>query len=96
MAVDVTAFMADPWGMTFSCFVDLLGTPFYLIPLSVIAGALYIKTKDVAIVSMYLISSSALLLSAGMFTGLTDMVNLYVVIIAIGLGGLVVELFLRR
>ena len=96
MAVNVTEFMTDPWGNSFAVFTDLLGTPFYLIPLTVVAGALWMKTKDPAMVSLYMITTGGLLLSGSLFVGVMDMVMFYGIFTAIGIGGLFIELFLRK
>ena len=61
--------ISQPWNTIFSCFVDLLGTPFYLIPVSVIGAAIYIKQRNLAVVSMYLLTSAALLSSGSIFVG---------------------------
>lgn len=96
MAVNVTEFMTNPWGNTFAVFTDLLGTPFYLIPITVVAAALWMKTKDPAMVSLYMITTGGLLLSGSLFVGVMDMVMFYGVFTAVGIGSLFIELFLRK
>ncbi len=96
MAVNITEFMTDPWGNTFAVFTDLLGTPFWLIPLSVVAAALWMKTKDPAIVSLYMITTGGLLLTGNLFIGVMDMVMFYGVFTAVGIGSLFIELFLSK
>ena len=86
----------QPWTTIFSCFVDLLGTPFYLIPVSVIGAAIYIKQRNLAVVSMYLLASVALLSSGSIFVGKTEMILVYIVLIALGIGGVFIGFLLRE
>jgi len=96
MAVNVTEFIDDPFGVTFSTFTDLLGTPFYLILISVIGAALFVKTRDPMMLGMYLISSGALLSGGGIFVGAIHMIPFYVIIIALGLTSMFIGLILRK
>ena len=84
MPINGSEFINNPFTTVFSPFVDLLGTGFYLIPLSFLCIALYIKTKDVVVVSMFMIGSGIFLASGSIFTGYIEMGLVYIIFIAIG------------
>lgn len=84
MAVNVTTLINNPVTTVFSPFVDLLGTPFYLIPVTVIGVALFIKTKEPIYLGFFLLLSGALLSGGGIFVGAMNMVLLYIFLIAAG------------
>jgi len=43
--VNGTELLDDPFNTVFSPFTDLLGSAFWLVPISIIAAALFMKTK---------------------------------------------------
>ena len=96
MAVNASELVYSPWTTVFSPFVDLLGTGFYLIPVSFIAVALYIKTKDLMVSSVWLIASGLLLSGGGIFAGYWEMSSLYVLVCALGVTGTVMSIFFMR
>lgn len=91
-----TNFTTHPWNTTMSPFVNLLGTWFYLIPVSFIGAALFVKTRDPVMLSMYMITSGALLSTGSIFTGVMDMAVAYILFTAAGLTGLILSLIFRR
>ena len=86
--INVTELIDQPWDTILGCFIDLFGTPFYLIPVSVIGVVIYIKNRNMIMVSMYLLVSCGLLSGASFFTGHEEMILVYVVLFALGLAGL--------
>lgn len=96
MPVNGTDFINNPWVTTFSPFTDLFGTGFYLIPISFIAIALFIKTRNPVLVSAYMIASGMLFGSGNIFVGFPEMSLVYYLFAGLGLVGLVVSLFFMR
>jgi len=94
--INGTTLIDDPWNTILSPFIDLLGTMFYLIPVSAIGVGLFVKTRNPVMVSMYLLSSGALLSAGSMFVGARDMIPLYIMVTAAGFAGLFISLILRR
>lgn len=95
--------VTDPVNTTFSPFTELfeslgtgMGATFWLFPLSVIAVALYVKTRSVETVSLYMITSGALLGSGGIFWGATDMGLVFLVFASLGIASLFISLFWSR
>ena len=86
--VNGSTLINDPWNTILSPFLNMLGNGFYLFPITFIALALYVKTHDVMLVSVWLILSGILLSSGSVFTGYMEMSIVYLVVIALGFAGL--------
>jgi len=102
MVFNGTELVDNPWNTTFSPFTDLFsriagaGFLFWLIPISFIGVALWVKTRELGMVSMYLIGTGAFFTSAGIFIGAMDMAMVFTVVAAIGIGGLFISIFYKR
>lgn len=83
----------QPWNTTFSPYISLFGQGWMLIPLSFIAAALFLKTRDPILVSGYMILVGALFTAGGVFTGFTGMVLAYAMFTAIGIAVLMYGVF---
>jgi len=94
--INGTDFVSNPWITTFSPFTDLLGNGFFLIPVSFIGLALYIKTRNPVLVSAYLIAAGLLLSSGSMFVDYPEMAIVYTVFTVLSLIGLVLSLYFMR
>lgn len=95
-AINGTTLLDNPFETIFSPFTDLLGSVFYLVPVSAIGLGLFVKTRNPVMVSMYLLSTGALLSTGGLFTGAMEMVPVYIMIAAAGMAGLFISLLLKR
>ena len=96
MTVNGSELINNPFDTIFSPFVDLLGTGFYLIPLTFICIALYIKTREPAVVSAFMLASGTLLSGGSIFTGYGSMGFAYMMLAALGLIGLILSIFFMR
>ena len=96
MPLNGSELVNKPWDTIFSPFTNLLGTGFYLIPLTFICIALYMKTRDFVVVSMFMIASGSLLGSGGIFAGYGSMAFAYLMFAALGVIGLIVGVFFMR
>jgi len=102
--INGTELVDKPWETVFSPYTDLfasilgvgLGNGAFLIPISFIGAALFWKSKSPVTVGMYLITTGALLSGGGLFTGMTQMILVYIIVVAMGIGSLFVGIFLRR
>jgi len=88
--------ISNPWNTTFSSYTDLLGNLFWLFPLSFIAIALYVKTRNPVAVSAFMLASGLLLSSGQIFLGHPEMVLVYVIFAVIGLIGLILNIFFLK
>jgi len=86
----------NPFTTIFSSFTDLLGTGFYLIPLSFICVALYVKTRNAVTVSAFMIGSGLLLSGGTMFSAYPEMALVYLLFTGLGFVGLIVGIFFMR
>jgi len=96
MALNGTDLINHPWNTTFKAYTDLLGSAFWLIPVSFIAVALFIKTRNPVLVSAYMLGSGLLLSSGNIFLGHPEMAFVYMVFTALGLVGLIVSIFFMK
>lgn len=85
--------LSDPWGTTFSPFTDLFNSAFWLIPLSFICVALYVKTRNPVGVSAFMVCSGLILSSGNMFMNHPEMSYLYMIFAAIGFIGVIIGVF---
>jgi len=96
MAVNGSELINAPWDTIMSPFTALLGNGFYLIPVTFIAIALYVKTRDAVLASMWVLAAGILMATASIFTGYMEMSILYTVIAAAGITGIVMSILYMR
>lgn len=86
----------QPFNTTFSPFTRLFGEGFFIIPISVIAVALYVKTRSPVVVSAWLIGSGLLMSGGGLFLNFSEMGIVYTIISGIGVIGLFASVYFQR
>ena len=96
MPINGTDFIKSPWDTMLSPFTDLLGTGFYLIPVTFIAIALFMKTRDVMVASVWLLASGIMLSGGSIFTGYLEMSLVYTIVVAAGITGIVISIISMR
>ena len=97
MLFNTSEIIDDPFNTIFNPFTDLFGNGFWLIPLTFIAVALYVKTRSVVSVFAFLAAGCALLGTVNMFTGYPEMAYVYILIGLLALVVLVLGIiFIRR
>jgi len=94
MAFNGSELLDQPWETIFSVFTDIIGYGFYLVPISFIAVALYIKTKTVAVSGMWLMATTILVGSA-IFNEYPVMSYIYFIIAAFSLTGVIISVYLE-
>ena len=95
-ALNGSSLIDNPWTTIWSPFVDLFGSGFFLIPVSFIGGALFIKTRDPAILSIYMVSTGVLLSAGGLFAGYSDGALAYIIFTALGFGALIYSVIMGK
>jgi len=96
MQINGSELVDKPWDTIFSPFTDLLGGGFFLIPVTIIATALYVKTRNPVTVSGFLIASGVFLSAGSLFSSYPEMIVVYALFTTIGIMGLIVSLFFMR
>lgn len=87
--------LEKPWDSFFSRFTDIFGYSFFLIPIGFIALALYLKTRNVTVVSVWLMGSCSLL-GAGIFTMYPTMGFVYFLFAIIGFVATIFSIYIER
>jgi hypothetical protein len=83
----------QPWNTTFSPYIHLFGQGWLLIPVSFVAAALFMKTRDPALLSMYMIVTGALLTAGGLFSSFAPATFAYLMFTVIGIAVLFYNVF---
>jgi len=96
MVINGSDFINNPWNITFKAFTDVFGNLFYLIPVTGIALALYIKTREPSMVMAFLVAAGLLLSAGNMFLGAPVMGTIYLVFSALAMTGLVMSIYFSR
>jgi len=86
----------NPFNTTFKPFTDLLGNAFWLFPVSFIAVALYVKTRNPTLVSAFMLASGVMLASGNIFMGTPEMVIVYIIFAGLGLVGILLNVFFLK
>lgn len=92
-AINGSDIINQPWNTTFMPFIRILGQGWVLVPLAAIGAALFVKTRDTAIISVYLIIIGALVGSASLWGGFTETALLFFVMAAVGIAVLMYNVF---
>jgi len=94
--VNGTELLDDPFNTVFSPFTDLLGSAFWLVPISIIAAALFMKTKSIVTVGAWLLGTGLFMTTGNIFSGFPMMSAFYVFVIVVGIALILVGLILER
>lgn len=86
----------DPFNTVFGPFTDLLGPGFFLIVLIFISVALYVKTREIATVSAFMLGSGALLSVGSIFMGYGELAFVITVFCLFGVVGLIASTFFTK
>lgn len=84
----------NPWETFSSVYTDILGMGFYLIPIGVIAVALYIATRTIAASSIWLMAST-LLVGTVIFADYPEMSFIYYLFTVLGLVGVIFSIYME-
>jgi hypothetical protein len=85
--------VTKPWNTTFSPYIALFGQGWLIIPVSFISAALFMKTRDPVVLSMFMILSGALLSISTLFAGFPEASLIYGLFAALGIGVMFYNVF---
>lgn len=93
MVFNGTDLINHPFNTTFSPYTHLFGMAFFIIPIAFIGAALFMKTKDVALVSIYFIMMSAFLLIGSAYVGAMGASVIFAIVAILGIAALLYNVF---
>ena len=93
MTFNASDLVNQPWNATFSPYVSLLTEGWLLIPICFIGAALFMKSRDPVLLSMYMITTGALFTAGGIFVNNVAMVPVFIIFAGIGFAVLLFNLF---
>jgi len=95
MAINGSELIDNPWDTIWGTFTDIFGGAFWLIPIGIIAVALFMKTREVTVTSIWLLLSTVLVGSA-VFSEHPEIGFIYFIFTVIGLVGTIVSIFFMK
>ena len=90
--VNGSEFIDNPFNTIFGTFTDIMGGAFWLIPIGVIAVALFIKTRSITVSSIWLMASTAIV-GTGVFVDYPEVGFIYYLFTVIGIVMTIVSIF---
>lgn len=88
--------LEDPISTIFSPYINLLGSSFWLVPISIISAALYVKTKNITVVGAWLLGAGMLMSTANIFAGFPAVLDLYMFLVVIGIVSIIIGIIMER
>ena len=95
MGINGSELINNPWDTIWSPFTNIFGASFWLIPIGIIAAALFMKTREVTVSSVWLIVS-CLLIGSSVYTEYPEIGFIYYVFTVIGVIGTIVSLYFMK
>ena len=86
-------FINQPYNTTFMSYIRILGQGWIILPFAFIGGALFMKTKDTGIVSIYLIAIGAFIGAGSAWYGFTGAALLFFLMASLGIAALMYNVF---
>lgn len=95
-SINGSKLISDPINTIFSPYLNLLGDSFWLIPISVIAGALYLRTRNITVVGAWLLGAGMFMSGANIFAGYPVILDFYLFIVVIGVVSIFIGLIIEK
>jgi len=102
MAVNGSNFIDQPWNTTFSPYTDIFenvvgnGQVFWLFPLIILTFGIFVKTRNPAVTSLFMIASGGILGSGSIFLGAGQMGVVFGIFAGIGVVSLIIGMIFQR
>ena len=94
MVFNASDLITQPFNTTFSPYTHLFGMTFFIIPVAFIGAALFLKTRDVALTSIYFTMSSAMLMVGASYVGAGAAASIVFALVAVlGVAALLYNVF---
>ena len=92
-AINGSDLINQPYNTTFFTYMRVLGQGWIILPFAFIGGALYMKTRDTALISIYMISIGAFIGAGSAWAGFTGAALLFFIMAALGIATLMYNVF---
>jgi len=92
-AINGSDLINQPYNTTFMPYIRILGQGWIILPFAFIGGALFIKTRDTAIISIYLITVGAFIGAGSAWAGFTGAALLFFIMASLGVAVLMYNVF---
>lgn len=93
LAINGSDLLNQPYNTTFYTYIRVLGQGWIIVPFAFIGAALFVKTRDTALVSIYLIAIGAFIGAGSAWAGFTGAALLFFLFAAIGIAALMYNVF---
>lgn len=93
MVFNASDLITQPFNTTFSPYTHLFGMTFFIIPVAFIGAALFLKTKDIALVSIYFIMMSAMLMVGASYANAMGAATFFALVAVLGVAALLYNVF---
>ena len=91
-SINGTELIENPLETIMSPFTDLIGVSFWLIPIGIIAAALYVRTHNITVVAAWLLSAGMLMASANIFSDYVAVLDFYLLLVVIGVVSIILSI----
>jgi hypothetical protein len=92
-AINGSDIINQPYNTTFASYIRVLGQGWIIVPFAFIGAALFAKTRDTAIVSIYLVAIGAFIGAGSAWAGYTGAALLFFIMAALGIAALMYNVF---
>ena len=102
MAINGSEFIDNPFNTTFSPFTDIFanvvgnGQVFWLFPVIILTFGIFVKTRNAAVTSLFMIASGGILGTGSLFVEAGQMAALFYIFSGIGIASLFLGLLFQR
>lgn len=93
LAINGSDLINQPWNTTFMPYIRLLGQGWIIIPFAFIGAALFMKTRDTALIAIYLIIVGAFIGVGSAWAGFMGAALLFFIMAAVGIAALMYNVF---
>jgi len=94
--INTTELLESPFNTIFSPYTGMMGSMFWLIPIVIVAGALFVKTKNITSVGAWLLGAGMFMGGLNLFSGFPIMLDLFGGLIIVGIIMIIVPIIMRE
>lgn len=92
-AINGSDLITTPYNTTFHAYIRVLGQGWIILPFAFIGAALFVKTRDTALIAIYMIMIGAFIGTGSAWYGFTGAALLFFIMAALGIATLMYNVF---